>query len=65
MAISRCDMGLRVEPEVVAAIAAVLSEVLREHEEKKVIRPYVWRKNRGWKEIALQEGSLVVHFLRR
>ncbi|NSW76041.1 MAG: hypothetical protein HPY68_04565 [Candidatus Atribacteria bacterium] len=66
MAISRYDMGVAVKPEVVAAIAAVLSEILKEEKEApKEIRPYVVRKNRGWKEIALQEGSLVVHFLRR
>ena len=65
MAISRCDMGLKVAPEVVAAITAVLSEMLETEKEKKEVRPYVLRRNRGWKEIALQEGSFVVHFLRR
>ncbi|MGC8779023.1 MAG: hypothetical protein ACP5Q4_10150 [Candidatus Caldatribacteriaceae bacterium] len=65
MAISRCDRGLTVEPEVVAAIVAVLSEMLQGEEKPREVRPYVRRKNWGWKEIALQEGSLVVHFLRR
>ncbi|MEN3185974.1 MAG: hypothetical protein ABDK94_05040 [Atribacterota bacterium] len=65
MAISRYDMGVALKPEVVAAIMAVLSEILKEEEAPKKTRPYVVRKNRGWKEMALQEGSLVVHFLRR
>jgi hypothetical protein len=39
--------------------------MLKAEKEQKEVRPYVLRRNRGWKEIALQEGSLVVHFLRR
>lgn len=64
MVISRCKMGSEIKTEVVVAIVAALAEVIK-GETKQEIRPYVRRKNRGWKEIALQENNFVVHFLRR
>jgi len=57
MAISRCDLGVGVKPEVVAAIVAALMEFL-ETEETPRQKPYVLRKSRAWKALALQEGRL-------
>ncbi|WP_017872647.1 hypothetical protein [Candidatus Caldatribacterium saccharofermentans] len=57
MAISRCDLGVGVKPEVVAAIVAALMEFL-ETEETPRQKPYVLRKSHAWKALALQEGRL-------
>jgi NAD-dependent oxidoreductase involved in siderophore biosynthesis len=57
MAISQCDLGVGVKPEVVAAIVAALMEFL-ETEETPRQKPYVLRKSHAWKALALQEGRL-------
>ena len=58
MAISRCDLGVGVKPEVVAAIVAALMEFLETTEETPRQKPYVLRKSHAWKALALQEGRL-------
>ncbi len=65
MGIFRCSTGVKVEPKVVAAIIAVLEEIFATESEKREARPYVVRKNRGWKEMALQENCFTIRFLRR
>lgn len=56
MAISPCDVGVGVKPEIVAAIVAALMEFL-EGEEVPRYRPYVPRKSASWKMLALREGA--------
>jgi len=57
MAISPCNVD--VKREVVAAIVAAIMEFL-ETEEVPRYRPYVPRKSRAWKALALREGVLQV-----
>ncbi|HQD33167.1 MAG TPA: hypothetical protein PLN47_04310 [Candidatus Atribacteria bacterium] len=45
-------MGVKLKPQVVAAIAAALFEIL---EEEKPSLPYVPKKNKKWKELGKHE----------
>ncbi|MGQ9622401.1 MAG: hypothetical protein ACUVTO_02990 [Candidatus Caldatribacteriaceae bacterium] len=59
MAISRCDPGIGVKGEVLAAIMAAVLEFL-ESERGPRFRPYVARKSHAWKTLALREGRFQI-----
>ena len=61
MVISQCDLDVRLSPQVVAAITAVIFQIL---EEENSSSSYVPKKNKNWKELARQERCWVLRLRR-
>jgi len=61
MVISQYDLGVKLKPQVVAAITAALFEIL---EEEKPSLPYVPKKNKNWKELGKHERCWMLRLRR-
>ncbi|MDI3542987.1 MAG: hypothetical protein PWP57_590 [Candidatus Atribacteria bacterium] len=53
MVISQYDLGVGLNPQIVAAIVAAIFQIL--DEENKPSSSYVPKKNKNWKGLALKE----------
>ena len=56
MGISRFEFKPEADSHTVAAVIAAVLQFYQEDEEEIIEKPYIHRKNKGWKNICLQEN---------